>query len=206
MALTKAALMAGWSRLAAGADRAAAELNALDGQIGDGDLGVTLQLATQSVSHLLPTLPDDVGMAFMQCAQAVTRAASSSFGTLLATGLMSAAKAARGRTDVPWSEVPDLLAGAIAAIMARGKASLGDKTVLDALEAARLAAVGCRTPQEQLAKAQQAVADTVAAFRDRPNKVGRARIWGERTIGLDDPGMIALQRMIDSLLQGEGHE
>jgi dihydroxyacetone kinase-like protein len=197
--LTTAELRGGLTRLAAGAERSAAELNTLDGQVGDGDLGVTLQLAMRAVAETLPGLPDDIGLAFLQCAQAVTRAASSSFGTLLATGLMSAAKATMSRTEVPWSEVPLLIAGAIAAIKARGKAELGDKTVLDALEAARAATEGIDAPATQLARADAAVGDALGAFRGRRNKVGRARIWEERTIGVDDPGMVALKRMIESL-------
>ena len=43
-------------------------------------------------------------MALLACAQAMTKVSGSSYGTLLATGLMAAAKATRGRTEVPWSE------------------------------------------------------------------------------------------------------
>ncbi|MDR3537729.1 MAG: DAK2 domain-containing protein [Acetobacteraceae bacterium] len=199
MALTTETLRTAGSRLAAAADTLAPELNTLDGQIGDGDLGVTLQLATGAMAEVLLGLPDDVGLAFMQCAQAVTRAASSSFGTLLATALMSAAKATKGRTDVPWTDIPALLAGAIASIKQRGKADLGDKTVLDALEAARLATDGLDDPAAQLAAADAAIAEALEAFCGRPNKVGRARIWADRTIGLDDPGMVALKRIVESL-------
>ncbi len=199
MALTTETLRNAGSRLADAAGTLAPELNTLDGQIGDGDLGVTLQLATSAMAEVLPKLPDDVGLAFMQCAQAVTRAASSSFGTLLATALMSAAKATKGRTEVPWTDIPTLLAGAIASIKQRGKAELGDKTVLDALEAARLATDGLDDPAAQLAAADAAIGAALDAFRGQRNKVGRARIWAERTIGLDDPGMVAMKRIVESL-------
>jgi dihydroxyacetone kinase-like protein len=199
MPLTTGELKAACRRLAEAADALAPELNALDGQIGDGDLGVTLQLAAQAVGAAAPGLPEDVGMAFLQCAQAVTRAASSSFGTLFATALMSAAKATRGRTAVPWGEVSALLAGAIEAIKTRGKANLGDKTVLDALEAARAATLDLDEPAAQRRAADAAIAEAILAFRDRPNKAGRARIWEERTVGVDDPGMVAVKRMIESL-------
>ena len=36
-------------------------------------------------------------------------------------------------------------------------------------------------------------------FRDKPNRIGRARIFGERTIGMDDPGMVAFKIMVDAL-------
>jgi dihydroxyacetone kinase-like protein len=36
-------------------------------------------------------------------------------------------------------------------------------------------------------------------MRNQPNKAGRARIWGEKSVGLDDPGMIAFKLMLESL-------
>lgn len=36
-------------------------------------------------------------------------------------------------------------------------------------------------------------------FRDKPCKIGRARIFAERTIGMDDPGMVAFQVMLDGI-------
>ncbi len=51
------------------------------------------------VAEAAPELPDDLGQALLRCAQAFTRSSGSSYGTLLATGLMAMAKATRGRTD-----------------------------------------------------------------------------------------------------------
>lgn len=39
----------------------------------------------------------------------------------------------------------------------------------------------------------------LAAFKDQQCKIGRARIFGERTVGMDDPGMVAIARMLDCL-------
>jgi dihydroxyacetone kinase-like protein len=100
--LTTGVLADGLRRIAAHMETVADALNALDGQLGDGDLGVTMQRGGRELANVLPTLPDDVGMALLACAQAMTRVSGSSYGTLLATGLMAAAKATRGRTEVPW--------------------------------------------------------------------------------------------------------
>ena len=127
-------MAAGLARIASHMQTVADELNAIDGQLGDGDLGVTLVRGARDVMAVLPDLPDDVGLALMKVAQALTKTSGSSFGTLLATGLMSGAKACRGRPRIEWSEISSLLAGAIEAMKARGGAKLGDKTVLDALE------------------------------------------------------------------------
>jgi len=50
-----------------------------------------------------------------------------------------------------------------------------------------------------LLAARRGVDEALDAFRDKPNQIGRARIFAERTIGLDDPGMFALKVMVDAL-------
>lgn len=198
MALTTKVLADGVQRISTHMETVADALNALDGQLGDGDLGVTMQRAGRELANVLPNLPDDVGMALLACAQAVTRVSGSSYGTLLATGMMAVAKATRGRTEVPWPELSGLLRGALDAMMARGKASLGDKTVLDVLDAAARAVDGVAATG-MLAAASGAVDGTMARMRDQPAKIGRARIFAERSVGLDDPGMVAFREMLRGL-------
>ncbi len=199
MALTTESLKTGLTRIAAAMEAAADELNTADGKLGDGDLGVTMVRGGRLVTEALPELPEDVGLALMKCAQAFTKTSGSSYGTLLATGLMSAAKATRGRTEVPWAETGALLAGALEAMRLRGKASLGDKTVLDAIDAARVEIGDLDDPTAIAEAADRGVAAALDRFRDQPNKVGRARIFGDRSIGLDDPGMLAFKRVVEAL-------
>ncbi len=45
----------------------------------------------------------------------------------------------------------------------------------------------------------QAINDTMKLFQNRQSQIGRARIFGEKSIGLDDPGMLAFKRMFESL-------
>lgn len=174
-------------------------LTGLDAQLGDGDLGITLIKAFRALDAGKEGWPEDLGMAFMAAAQAVSKASSSSFGTLLATSLMTAAKQTKGSTSVPWSDVPGLLDKAVEAMMQRGKASLGDKTVLDAVTAASKAAAGSDEPAAMLAAMKAGAREALDAFRDQPNKIGRARIFAERTIGMDDPGMVAFVVLLDGV-------
>jgi len=178
----------------------ASELNALDGALGDGDLGITLSQGFLRLQEDASNLPDDVGMALLQCAQAFTRVTASTYGTLLATGMMAAAKVTRGRNEVPWTEVPQLLGAALKSMSDRGKGELGDKTVLDALNAVRLATEGLDQPTAQVKTAIQAVDQTLTDFRGHPFRRGRARIFGDKGLELDDPGMVAFKRMIESLI------
>jgi dihydroxyacetone kinase-like protein len=100
---------------------------------------------------------------------------------------------------VPWTETGVLLRAALEAMTVRGRANLGDKTVLDALDAAAGAAAGRSDPQDILAAAASAVDAAMARMRPLPAKVGRARIFAERSVGLDDPGMLAFREMLRGL-------
>jgi phosphoenolpyruvate---glycerone phosphotransferase subunit DhaL len=186
-------------RIARSIEMRADELNALDAKIGDGDLGVTLTRCARGILEILPGLPEDVGMVFMSCVQAITKVSGASFATLLATSFMGVAKATKGRSEVPWEEVSDFLSIARDAMMARGKAALGEKTVIDAVEAARSATEGLGDPEAILDAAIKAVNDVIDRMRNQPNQAGRARIWSEKSIGLDDPGMVAFRLMLESL-------
>jgi dihydroxyacetone kinase-like protein len=199
MALTTPALAAGLQRIADHMETVADRLNELDGQLGDGDLGVTMVRGGRELKKILPTLPADLGPALMACAQAFTRVSGSSYGTLLATALLSAAKATRGRTEVPWSELSTILRGAQEAMMARGKAALGDKTVLDTLDAAWRAADGLEAPAPMLEAAAAAVDATLERMRALPARAGRARIFADRSVGLDDPGQVAFREILRGL-------
>ena len=199
MGLTSAALRHGLARICTRLETCAHELNSADGKLGDGDLGVTMQRGARGVQVALDTLPADVGLALMACAQAFVKISGSTYGTLLATGLMSAAKACKGREAVPWAEISSLIAGALAAMQARGKGALGDKTVLDALEAIRAATDGLDTPDKILTAATAAVNQAMNDFRGKPSHQGRARMFGDKSLGLDDPGMLALRHMVDAL-------
>ena len=138
MALTTASLKAGLTRIAAAMEAAADELNTADGKLGDGDLGVTMVRGGRLVLEALPDLPEDVGMALMKCAQAFTKTSGSSYGTLLATGTDERGQGHQGPDRGALERGRgNLLGGALEAMMLRGKASLGDKTVLDTIDAAR---------------------------------------------------------------------
>ena len=174
-------------------------LNTIDGQLGDGDIGLSMVDALNGIEAKLDELPEDVGMALFQCAQSLASTGGSSFTTLIATGLMGAAKAARGKTVVPWDGLPDLLGVAIDKMAARGRSQLGDKTVLDALEAVRVGILGTAQPDQMLKAAGQAVEDALDTFRTKPCKQGRARIFGDKSVGLDDPGMVVIKHIVAAL-------
>jgi dihydroxyacetone kinase-like protein len=200
MPLTVEGLEEALRRWAQRMDEVASELNRLDGQLGDGDLGVTLVKCAAAVRTALDTgSRADLGQVFKVCAMACARASGSSFGTLLTVAFMTLARRLDTQPTLEWSALGAELQAALDAMSQRGGAALGDKTVLDTLDAARAAIEGLADPLAQHAAASAAVASTIAAFRTRPNRIGRARMFAEKSVGLDDPGMIAFSHMLASL-------
>ncbi|CAM5585959.1 PTS-dependent dihydroxyacetone kinase, ADP-binding subunit DhaL [Aquamicrobium terrae] len=184
------------ARVAAAMETGAAELNAADGALGDGDLGITVSRGFAEAAAA--KLPDDLGLAFMECAKAMQRVSSSSYGTLLATAAMAAAKATKGQARLDAVQIPGLIEAALAAMMARGKGALGDKTVLDIFDAMARAMQGA--PADALYERGLAAARaTLEDFKGKPNKLGRARMFGEGSIGLYDPGQLALVRILEAM-------
>lgn len=193
MSIDKADLLAAIDRIAAAMERDFDELNTADGALGDGDLGVTMTRGMRAIVEKKDELPDDLGMALFQCAQAFTKSSGSSYGTLMATGLMSAAKVLKGQSSINVDQVSALIAGARNKMQERGKAELGGKTVLDTLDYVAKATDGAADAAQASATAvDQALND----FRNKPATIGRARIFGEKSIGMDDPGMLAMQRIV----------
>ena len=180
-------------------EESADELNAADGLLGDGDLGITMVRGFREIIEVRDSLPDDVGMALFQCAKAFTKSSGSSYGTLLATGLMSVAKKKKGQQEIQVEEISALLDNALDAMKQRGKAELGDKTVLDVIAASSQAAKDQSDGSSVLKAINDAVTSTIDEFRSRQSKIGRARIFSEKSIGLDDPGMLAFRKMLEAL-------
>ncbi|WP_424970509.1 dihydroxyacetone kinase subunit L [Dinoroseobacter sp. S76] len=193
MTITRETLLEAIDRIAAAMERDFDMLNSADGALGDGDLGVTMTRGMRAISERKGDLPEDLGMALLSCAKAFTESSGSSYGTLMATGLMAAAKSLRGQTELAPEAVADLIAGARDKMQERGKAELGGKTVLDSLDAVAKGLVGAGDPSTAAA---QAVEEALDAFRDKPATVGRARIFGEKSIGMDDPGMLAMRAIV----------
>jgi dihydroxyacetone kinase len=175
------------------------ELNAADAKLGDGDTGGMLGRVIGAMAKTEVTDASDLGTAFTAYARAAMAATGSSLGTLFATALMVFARETKGRQRVEWSELGGLLAKARDAMIARGGANLGDKTVLDGLDAVSSAILEEGGADAVASKAVAAGRRALDEFRQRPNKIGRARMFAEATVGLDDPGMLALVKLSEAL-------
>jgi len=175
------------------------ELCDLDAAIGDGDLGITVADGSTAARDALLALPEDATPAevLRAMAPAIARANPSTFAALVAAALLAASRALGDRVDARGGDLIEAGRIGAQAIAARGKAELGDKTVLDALVPSLDAAA--EHPEAPFTAALQAARDGVTKTREIASVRGRAAWIGERTRGHVDPGAMAYLRFLEAL-------
>lgn len=177
-------------------DGAKEELTRLDSAIGDGDLGITLSRGFAALDRLAYESPgDDLGALFIKLGVEMNRVSPSTMGTLIATAFLRGGK--RGSSTGWWSgeQLGEVLAGMVEGIEQRGKARVGDKTILDAfvpaVDAYRAAIDSGACIAEAWFKATEAAEAGYKKTVEMPSKVGRAGWFGAKTVGTPDPGAYA---------------
>lgn len=175
------------------------ELTELDSSIGDGDHGHNMTRGMQAVLGELDALVakpwnEALKAAGMQLVMKVGGASGPLYGTLF----MTLGKA----LDTPPTRdgLAAALHAAIEAVMARGKASAGQKTMLDVLVPVSEAVSASRSPAEVAEVARKACAATKEMLATK----GRASFLGERSVGHIDPGARSSQIMIEAIAEQLG--
>jgi len=186
---------------AAHSDHLKKTLNKADSALGDGDTGSMLARVIQAISDA-DFIPDvDLGGIFMAMAKVTLSTTGSSLGTLIATALMTLSKDSRELFELEDSELAERLKLAKTAMENRGSASVGDKTVIDALEAVIEGLSATNSKESAVVRVKQSVDQALVSFRDQPCKIGRARMYESASMGKDDPGMLAVSLLVDLLYQ-----
>jgi phosphoenolpyruvate---glycerone phosphotransferase subunit DhaL len=169
-----------------------AMLNEADGRLGDGDTGGMLARFAVALAAAKVGAEPDVGSAIIALAKAGSRSTGSSFGTLLVTGLLAFGKASQGRTELQWNEIAPLMATARDAMMRRGSAELGSKTAIDSIDYLVRALAETTSAATAACNVALATRRAIDDFRGRPCRMGRARMYADKSAELDDPGMLAI--------------
>ncbi|MDF9878109.1 dihydroxyacetone kinase subunit DhaL [Cellulosimicrobium cellulans] len=197
-----------WTRLSA--ERIAAardELTELDRQIGDGDHGENLDRGFRAVVAKLDGAaagdqpPGQIGDVLKLVATTLMSSVGGASGPLYGTAYLRAAKVT-GLAELDAHGVVALLEGALEGITARGKAQLGEKTMVDAwqpaVDAAEGAADGGASTADVLAAAATAARAGAEATIPLVATKGRASYLGERSAGHQDPGATSTAILLEA--------
>ena len=168
------------------------EFNSVDGKIGDGDLGVTILHGLEEVNNNIGKFSDDMGANFMLCSQAFVKKSGSSFGTLIAFSFMNISKNLKEKTECKHEDIITIFETTLKTILQRGKTNLGDKTIADSLD---LIIKNLKTNQNYSEVFKSATKQALDDFKGKKIKIGRARMFEDKTKELDDPGMYALNKL-----------
>jgi dihydroxyacetone kinase len=191
--------------MAAAADAILADaprLNRLDGAIGDGDHGTTMETGWKAIRAVIDTPAADatVSETCAAMAEAFLQSVGASAGPLYASAFAAAGRAVDDRLNLDTAAVVAWLEGMNAGIVARGGAEPRDKTMVDAwtpaAAAARAALDAGRDWAGCLAAAADAAVSGAEATRDLQGARGRSRTLGARAIGHVDPGAASAAVML----------
>ena len=180
----------------------------LDRAIGDGDHGENMDRGFKaSVEALGQAQPASVAEVLKTVAKTLMSTVGGAAGPLYGTAFLRASKAA-GDGDLDGAGVAAVIAGALDGIQARGKATTGEKTMVDAwtpaLEAARAAAESGSDPAAVLEAAATAAEAGAAATEPMRATKGRASYLGERSIGHLDPGAVSTSLILRAAVRAAG--
>ena len=168
------------------------DFNSADGKIGDGDLGVTILHGLEEVNNNINKFSDDMGANFMLCSQAFVKRSGSSFGTLIAFSFMNISKNLKGKIECKHDDIITIFETTLETILQRGKTNLGDKTIADSLD---LIIKNLKINQNYSEVFKSATKQALEDFKGKKIKIGRARMFEDKTKELDDPGMYALNKL-----------
>ncbi|WP_418896423.1 dihydroxyacetone kinase subunit DhaL [Stomatohabitans albus] len=179
------------------------ELIDLDRAIGDADHGENLDRGFNAVVASLAdkafATPSEV---FKTVSMTLMSNVGGAYGPLVGTAFLRASTVSKDAEELDASVLADVIAAAAEGIQARGRAELGEKTMLDAwlpaAEAAKAAADTGKSPIDTL-KAAASAAQTGAEATDAMTaRKGRASYLGSRSVGHRDPGAQSTAYILDA--------
>ena len=180
-------------------------LSELDGVIGDGDHGVTMDIGWTAVRKALATSPDDetISETCDRMAKAFLDAVGASSGPLYASALRSAGAAVSDRLNLDAAAMVAWIKGMHTGIAGRGGAKPGDKTMIDAWAPAAEAAATALASGQGLAACLEAAVNGARRGRDHTatleSRRGRSAKLGARSIGHVDPGAASAHVMLEAI-------
>ncbi|WP_295843055.1 dihydroxyacetone kinase subunit DhaL [uncultured Microbacterium sp.] len=177
------------------------ELTRLDSEIGDADHGSNMARGLDAVVAKLDPAPASPSDLFKTVGMTLVSSVGGASGPLYGTLFLRMGPALGSETEVDAATLGVALRAGVEGVVARGKAELGDKTMIDALSPALDAwdAAAAEGPAE----AARAAADAAARGRDATEPLvarkGRASYLGERSAGHLDPGATSATLLLETL-------
>ena len=180
-------------------------LTKLDSPIGDADHGINMNRGFRKVMEKLPTVEDkDIGNILKTTGMTLISSVGGASGPLYGTFFMRGGMAVDAKEELTGDDVSAMLQSGVDGLIQRGRAQLGDKTMIDAwLPALKALRESLDNDQDLLKALEEAVDAAERGMKDTiplQAKKGRASYLGERSIGHQDPGATSSYLLLKALL------
>lgn len=180
------------------------QLTEIDNIIGDGDHGIGMAIGFRAVDEALDRMkPDTVNELFKEIGMTLLDAMGGASGVIFGTMFISGYGAAPQTNVLDLDTLSKMMKKSLDNIMLRGKAKVGDKTMLDSYEPAVEALEKCSSSKKSLSEGVRqawiAAKNGVEASKKYPAKKGRAESYGELSIGLPDPGAVSVSIIFEAM-------
>ncbi|MDR3354915.1 MAG: dihydroxyacetone kinase subunit L [Synergistaceae bacterium] len=181
----------------------------LDAVMGDADFGVSLAGGFKAVLNGWDNFDkSSIGSFLLAVAKEITSNTGGCSGPVWGTLFMRCGMAFRGKTEINLDEIIAAFKSAIDGIMKRGGASLGDKTLVDALDAIVKSYEKSQSAGDPILEAFKKASDAAVEMRETTKdwvaKRGRQSFTGDRSIGTYDPGIVAIGDMSKAIVEALG--
>ncbi|MGC9155500.1 MAG: dihydroxyacetone kinase subunit DhaL [Ferrimicrobium sp.] len=184
-------------------------LNELDAAIGDADHGSNMDRGLTKAVEVLNAAPEGslradakaIGMTLMSTVGGAS-------GALWGSGMLKFAAALPDAPEVNWADFVGALGAFVEALQQRGKAVVGDKTMMDVFLPALAELQTTGSDGEPVSSLVVALAQQARAWSDATldlvAKRGRAAYLGERSVGHIDPGSVSAALWFEALARVMG--
>lgn len=181
-------------------------LTKLDGVFGDGDLGITMGKSFSAAKEVTETTEElDIGKLSVSIGAAIAKSAPSTMGTLIASGFLSGGKSVINKNSLYLKDLSVFFNSFTQGVANRGKASVGEKTLIDVLHPfssfLSYATEQGFSLEQAFENSKKIIKDSVASTRDMIAKHGRIAYFREKAIGTEDPGAVAASIIIEGFIE-----
>ena len=179
-------------------------LTDLDAPIGDSDHGINMARGFGKLAEKLPSVAEtDIGNILKTSGMTLISSVGGASGPLYGTFFMRAAGAVASKQQLDGNDLVNLMTTGMEGVMQRGRAEVGDKTMIDALQPAVDTLTAAIENGDAIGDALNACAQAADAGAQATipliAKKGRASYLGERSVGHQDPGATSTYFLIQTL-------
>ena len=196
--MTKAEFAARLQHGCAAVAAAEGELTEIDSLFGDADHGLTMTKISRAISGAVEQSDGGIQAMLDDAAMAVMTLNGGSAVPLWNTWLDGMQEAAPAGEEIDLAGIQAIFARALEELNDMSGAKVGDKTMMDALIPASAAYTGS-SEMELFTAAAQAAAEGAEASKQFVSKFGRAKSYGEKTIGTPDAGAMSMSCFFQGL-------